>query len=81
MESHDKYIIKLMQMSRELIDLAVAGSAEAEDDGCLLLYGMAQDCGYKLNQIASRELELHRGVRDSQREQSGKAGSLKKFEY
>ena len=59
MTSDDQYIQKLITLSRELIDLAAAGGAASDDDGCLLVFGIAQDCGYKIHQLATRELELH----------------------
>lgn len=60
MVTNDRNIQKLMEISRELIDLAIAGCAMADDDGCLLLFGIAQDCGYKMRRAACREIEFHR---------------------
>jgi len=46
-------------VSREMIILADEGQAAAEDDGCRLLYGVLQDCAYKLRQKAEAEKAAH----------------------
>ena len=46
-------------MVREMIILADVGQDAAEDDGCRLLYGVLQDCAYKLRKIAEEEKEAH----------------------
>ena len=48
-----------MELSREMIILADEGQAAAEDDSCRLLYGVLQDCAYKLRKKAEEEKEGH----------------------
>lgn len=43
-----------------MIILADEGQAGAEDDGCRLLFGVLQDCAYKVRMEAEREKEAHR---------------------
>ena len=42
-----------------MIILADDGQMVAEDDGCRLLYGVLQDCAYKLRKMAKEEKEAH----------------------
>lgn len=46
-------------MSRQMIILADDGQLAAEDDGCRLLYGVLQDCAYKLRKKAEEEKSAH----------------------
>jgi len=48
-----------MDLAREMIILADEGQEAAEDDGCRLLYGVLQDCAYKLRKAAEAEKEAH----------------------
>lgn len=59
MNSHDTHIKKTLQLSRDMIILADLGLASAKDDGCRLLYGVVQDCAYKIRMEAERERERH----------------------
>lgn len=54
-----EHIAQLLELSQRLIDLSVAGSEAAEDDGCLLLFGIVQDCAYKMRRAAREELQVH----------------------
>ena len=42
-----------------MIILADEGQAAAQDDGCRLLYGVLQDCAYKLRKKAEEEKDAH----------------------
>jgi hypothetical protein len=42
-----------------MIILADDGQSAAEDDGCRLLYGVLQDCAYKLRKKAEEEKAAH----------------------
>lgn len=42
-----------------MIILADDGQGAAEDDGCRLLYGVLQDCAYKLRKKADEEKAAH----------------------
>ncbi len=55
----NQHIEKLMQKSQELIDLSVVGCELAEDESCLLLFAVVQDCAYKILRQAKEELALH----------------------
>lgn len=42
-----------------MIILADEGQLAAQDDGCRLLYGVLQDCAYKLRKQAEEEKAAH----------------------
>jgi hypothetical protein len=60
MHRPDELIHQLLRFSREMIILADEGQAAAPDDGCRMLFGVLQDCAYKIRQGAERELDAHR---------------------
>ena len=42
-----------------MVILADDGQLAAQDDGCRLLYGVLQDCAYKLRKKAEEEKAAH----------------------
>jgi hypothetical protein len=59
MKSYNECIKRVLELSREMIILADEGQAAAQDDGCRLLYGVLQDCAYKLRKKAEQEKDAH----------------------
>ena len=59
MKQYNECIKRLLELSREMIILADDGQAAAEDDGCRLMYGVLQDCAYKLRKKAEEEKAAH----------------------
>jgi hypothetical protein len=59
MKQYNECIKRVLELSREMIILADDGQAAAEDDGCRLLYGVLQDCAYKLRKKAEEEKGAH----------------------
>lgn len=64
--SDNEHIRQALELSRQLIILADEGELDARDDGCILLYGVARDCAYKLRQLAEAERERHQARGDWQ---------------
>ena len=67
MEGRDDSITKLISLSAQLISLADAAHAQCSDDGCLSLFGLVKDCGYKFKAEAEREHRVHearKGMRE-----------------
>lgn len=60
MQEQNGNIAKSMAIARDLIGFAEQGQAASNDDGCLLLYGLVRDCGYKIMSQAERERQEHR---------------------
>jgi len=59
MRDDDANILRVLQLAREMLIIADQGQAVAVDDGCRLLYGVIQDCAYKIRLEAEREREAH----------------------
>lgn len=59
MKSYNECIRRVLELAREMIILADEGQGAAEDDGCRLLYGVLQDCAYKLRKKAEEERAAH----------------------
>ena len=59
MNDDNANIQKLIQLSRDMLILADEGQAAAADDSCRLLYGIVQDCAYKIRLEAEREQRSH----------------------
>jgi hypothetical protein len=55
----DEHIIRTLELTEEMIDLADRGDADREDTGCGVLYGILRDSAYKLRQLAEKEREAH----------------------
>lgn len=48
-----------LDLANQLIELADRGSEDCQDDGCLVVYGILRDCGYKIRTSAESELKQH----------------------
>ena len=59
MESSNKNIRRSLDLAEKLIMLAGDGEAECRDDGCILLFGIVRDCGYRIRSEAQRERREH----------------------
>ena len=59
MKRYNRLINQVLQLTRNMIILADEGIEAAQDDGCRLLYGVIQDCAYKIRVEAERERERH----------------------
>ena len=55
----DKIIIKTIELTRKMLDLADEGEAVQEDRNCGVLYGVLRDSGYRIKQLAESEKEAH----------------------
>lgn len=59
MRACNKHIIRTLELTEEMIDLANRGDADREDTGCGVLYGILRDSAYKLRKLAKKEKEAH----------------------
>jgi hypothetical protein len=53
-------IIKVLQLTTEMIELANRGDQERCDPTCGTLFGILRDSAYKLRNLAEQEIEIHR---------------------
>ena len=59
MKRYNECIKRVLELSRQMVILADDGQLAAKDDGCRLLYGVLQDCAYKLRKKAEEEKAAH----------------------
>ena len=59
MRTCDKHILKTLELTAEMIDLANRGDEDRQDTGCGVLYGVLRDSAYKLKQLAEKEKQAH----------------------
>ena len=64
MKKCDSNIIRALDIARELTILADEGELSAEDDGCIVLYGIIRDCAYKIKKRAEEERGCHQNKGD-----------------
>ena len=64
MRKCNKHIFDALELSRKLTIIADEGERDAEDDSCVVLYGIIRDCAYKIRRRAEGEREKHitRGI-------------------
>lgn len=60
MRECNKNIECLIELSRKLLFCADRGDIQREDDSCGVLFGMARDCAYKIQDLARKEREAHK---------------------
>ena len=59
MKPCDRNIIKILNLTEEMISLADQGDVDREDVGCGVLYGVLRDTAYKLKRMAEEEKHSH----------------------
>jgi len=59
MRKCNEHLLETLELARQLTILADEGEADAEDDGCVVLYGVVRDSAYKMRQQAQHEREAH----------------------
>lgn len=55
----DRNILKILNLTEEMIVLADQGDVDREDVGCGVLYGVLRDTAYKLKKMAEEEKRSH----------------------
>ena len=59
MKPCDKSIIKTLELTRKMLELADEGDAVREDTNCGILYSVLRDSAYRIKQLAESEREAH----------------------
>jgi hypothetical protein len=69
----NQHILQALELARRLTILADQGEGAAEDDSCVVLYGVVRDCAYRIRRLAEREREAHiaRGLWDERASNRG----------
>ena len=58
-QTADDYLRRVLDLSREMIELAHAGDACRSDVGCGIVFGSVRDNAYKVRKLAEEELRKH----------------------
>jgi hypothetical protein len=48
-------IAEAVKLSEKMLFMAENGTLACEDDGCLLIFGIIRDCGYKIRRTIREE--------------------------
>ena len=59
MKACDKHILRTLELTAEMIELADQGDEDRQDTGCGVLYGILRDSAYKLKTLAEKEKQAH----------------------
>lgn len=59
MQPCNRNIQRALELARQLTILADTGEQQAEDDSCIVLYGIVRDCAYKIRHAAQQEKQQH----------------------
>ena len=71
-----EYLTKILELSREMIDLASIDPGYELDIGCRAVFGTLCDYGYALKKMAETEMATHEAAADfSFEEPSGPVGA------
>jgi hypothetical protein len=55
----NRHLVEATEIVRSLIILADEGERDAEDDSCVVLYGIIRDCAYRIRHQAEKERDSH----------------------
>jgi len=56
----NKNLLKALELSHKMLQLADEGERYRLDVGCGVLYGTIRDCAYKIRSLAEAEIESHK---------------------
>ncbi|PID78088.1 MAG: hypothetical protein CSB21_02160 [Deltaproteobacteria bacterium] len=59
MKPENKNILKVLELSKEMLLLADNGDKYRKDTGCGIVYGVLRDYSYKLRALAEEEILIH----------------------
>ena len=53
-------LVKLINLTREMLALSDEGDRDRNDDSCGIVYGVLRDVGYRLRKLAEEECDKHK---------------------
>ena len=59
MRDCNRHLTEALEAVRNLIILADEGERDAEDDSCIVLYGVIRDTAYRIRHLAEKERDAH----------------------
>jgi len=52
-----KFLHEALEVSQRLMSIANEAETECDHDGCLVLFGIIRDCGYKIRVATEKQLK------------------------
>ncbi|MDR3557038.1 MAG: hypothetical protein P4L55_19960 [Syntrophobacteraceae bacterium] len=70
MKTANEILIKTLQLTEKMVELADLGDEARQDVGCGVLYGLLRDSAFKIRKLAEQEKQDHirRGAWPEQKE-------------
>ncbi|MBN1906156.1 MAG: hypothetical protein JW927_13780 [Deltaproteobacteria bacterium] len=59
MKPCDESLLKVIELTEEMIQLSDEGDALREDAGCGVLFGVLRDSAYRIKKMAEKERDAH----------------------
>lgn len=59
MRACNEILMKTLQLTELMAEVADQGDGVREDVGCGVLYGLLRDCAFKIRKLAEEEREAH----------------------
>ncbi len=59
MKTSNEILVKTLQLTEKMVELANLGDEAREDVGCGVLYGLLRDSAFKIRKVAEHEKEDH----------------------
>ena len=56
----NKNLLKVIEMTKEMLALADEGDRDRDDANCGILYGILRDMAYKLRNLSTQECQRHK---------------------
>jgi len=57
---NNENLLRLLEMTREMLALADEGDRDRDDAHCGIIYGILRDSAYRLRKLAEQECDRHR---------------------
>lgn len=59
MKPENRNILRVLELTKEMLAVADKGDRDRKDNGCGIMYGILRDYSYKLKSLAEEEIEKH----------------------
>ena len=59
-KSFNDNLVRLVELTREMLALSDEGDRDRNDDSCGIVYGVLRDVGYRLRTLAEDECDKHK---------------------
>ncbi len=59
MKAFNDNLLKVQELTKEMLALADEGDRDRNDDSCGILYGILRDAAYRLRSLAEEECKKH----------------------